>query len=124
MSRKHPIRRYSFYPLEAWISQLLQMPGVEDLLESSRPTPKSTVTDVWEAPYLSTFPGEGQPNFFDAPKEELRLAMLLFHDFFNPFHNKTSGKLCSVGCFLMICLNLPADLRYDLSYSYLASMVP
>lgn len=123
-SWRRPIRRYSFHPLEAWLAHLLQIPGIEDLLESAKPSPQSTMTDIWESPYFCSFPGDGQPSFFDAPQEELRLAMLLFHDFFNPFYNKASGKLCSVGCFLMICLNLPPELRYDISYAYLASIVP
>ncbi|KAF8594170.1 hypothetical protein BDV93DRAFT_418357, partial [Ceratobasidium sp. AG-I] len=54
----------------------------------------------------------------------LNLTMLLFHDFLNPFGNKAAGKLRSIGCFFMVCLDLPPDVRYDTSYAYLVSMVP
>ncbi|KAG8711063.1 hypothetical protein FRC08_016364 [Ceratobasidium sp. 394] len=89
--RYQPTARYSHFPLENWLSELLMRPGIEDILESTVPLPDSTLSDLWNAPYLCDFPGSGQPSFFDAPPGELRLAMLLFHDFFNPLTNKTSG---------------------------------
>ncbi|KAF8601122.1 hypothetical protein BDV93DRAFT_446414, partial [Ceratobasidium sp. AG-I] len=93
------------------------------MLESAAPRPTSLLTDVWDGTFLNSFP-IGEPSFFDAPPDELRLCMLLFHDFFNPLRNKTAGKLRSVGCVYMVCLNLPSDLRYDTSYAYLAAIIP
>jgi hypothetical protein len=122
--RKAPIRRYSHQLFETWLAEILLLPGVEDMLESAAPSPKALMTDVWDGTFFQNFPGHGKNNFFDAPKDELRLCMLLYHDFFNPLHNKAAGKVFSIGCFYMICLNLPPDLRYDASFAYLASIVP
>ncbi|KAB5587546.1 Transposase family Tnp2 protein [Ceratobasidium theobromae] len=119
-----PARRYSHMLFETWLGEFLLRPGVEDMLEAARPNPKEPLTDLWDAPYLRSFPNQGGLAFFDAPPDELRLAMLLYHDFFNPFQNKTAGKIRSVGCFFMVCLNLPSDIRYDASNSYLVSVVP
>jgi hypothetical protein len=94
------------------------------MIELSAPSPSTLLTDVWHGTYWKDFPGSGEDNFFDNPKDKLRLCMLLYHDFFNPLHNKTAGKLQSIGCFYMVCLNLPPELRYNTSLAYLASIVP
>lgn len=119
-----PIRRFSHQPLESWLSRLLSRPGIEDMLESSAPSLQSTCTDVWGAPHLSNFDGTGPDNFFSCPSDELRLAFLLYHDFFNPYGNKISGKKDSIGIVMMVCLNLPPDVRYDLKNIYVTAMIP
>lgn len=119
-----PIRRYSHMLFESWLSDMLQRPGVEDLLEAARPRQQAVMTDLWDAPYMCAFPGPDDPNFFEPPSGELHLGMLLFHDFFNPLHNMESGKKRSIGCFFMVCLNLPPGIRYNASNAYFVSMVP
>ncbi|KAG8733241.1 hypothetical protein FRC10_000338 [Ceratobasidium sp. 414] len=123
---QRPTARYSHMRFETWVSELLLRPGFEDMLEAARPNPNPgpVAEDVWDAPYLRTFPGPAHPNFMNVPSTELSLIMMLYFDFFNPFENKTSGKLRSVGCFFMICLNLPPDIRYNPSNCYLVSVVP
>ncbi|QRV87067.1 Transposase family Tnp2 protein [Ceratobasidium sp. AG-Ba] len=122
--RSRPTARYSHFPLENWLSELLLRPGIEDMIESTVPSSSSVLWDVWNAPYLCTFHDREHNNFFDAPPGELRLAMLVFHDYFNPYTMKLTGRTCSVGCVFMVCLNLPSDIRYDPSYAYLASIIP
>lgn len=121
---KKPIRRFSHQPLESWLSRFLNRPDIEDMLESTSPSIQSTCTDVWGAQYLSQFIGEGQANFFTCPSNELRLAFLVYHDFFNPFSNKMAGKKRSIGLVMMVCLNLPPDVRYDLKNIYVTAMIP
>lgn len=121
----HPIRRYSHQPLETWLARTLNRTGVEDLLEASRPILQpDSCTDVWGAPYLNNFPGNGQPNFFDAPKTELRLAFLIYFDFFNPMSNKMAGKQGSSGVVMMACLNFPPEIRYNIENIYAVSVIP
>jgi hypothetical protein len=123
---RKPIETYSHMRFEAWISELLLRPGVEELLEATHPNsnPNAAMGDVWDASYLGSFPGSNEPNFMDAPPDELRLIMMLHFDFFNPFQMKEAGKKRSVGCFFMVCLNLPPDVRYNPSNAYLVSVVP
>lgn len=121
---RKPIRRFSHQPLESWLSRFLNQPGIEEKLESVSPTPQDACTDVWGASFLANFPASGEDNFFNAPVEELRLAFLVYHDFFNPYSNKVSGKKRSIGLLMMVCLNLPPNLRYDLKNIYVTAMIP
>jgi hypothetical protein len=102
----------------------LNRPGIEDLLEATRPVPQTIVTDFWGAPYLNNFPGSGAPSFFDSSVENLRLVFLVYHDFFNLFSNKMAGKQRSVGMVLMVCLNLPPEIRYNRENLYAVSVIP
>ncbi|KAG9123432.1 hypothetical protein FRC07_014949 [Ceratobasidium sp. 392] len=121
-----PISQYSHMQFETWATELLQRPGAEDLLESGRPNPhpRTIATDVWDAPYMRDFLKSADPTFMNPPAGDLLLIMMLHFDFFNPCTNKTSRKVRSVGCFFMVCLNLPPDVRYNVSNAYLVSMVP
>ncbi|EUC61300.1 transposase family Tnp2 protein [Rhizoctonia solani AG-3 Rhs1AP] len=119
-----PIRRFSHQPLESWLARFLNRPGIEDMLEAARPLLQENCTDVWGASFLSNFPGDGKPSFFEAPVGELRLAFLVYHDFFNPYGNQIAGKKRSIGVVMMACLNLPPDVRYDIENIYFAAMIP
>jgi hypothetical protein len=123
-SWRSPLRQYSHQRLEVWLSRFLNRPGIEDLIETTRPVLQSTVTDFWGAPYLNDFPGSGAPSFFDTATENLRLAFMVYHDFFNPFSNKMAGKQRSVGVVLMVCLNLPPEIRYNRENLYAVSVIP
>ncbi|KAG8720110.1 hypothetical protein FRC09_010104 [Ceratobasidium sp. 395] len=125
-SWKQPIRQSSYQRLEVWLSKFLSRPEIEDLLEKAYPEPeKDGVTDFWGAPFLANFQPEGESsNFFDAPEEELRLVFMVYHDFFNPYYNMIAGKKYSTGMVIMICLNLPPDIRYDRENVYLAAVLP
>lgn len=120
---RRPERRYSHQRLEVWLSRLLNRPGIEDLLESTKPSPQDVMTDFWEAPYLNNLI-LGEPGFFNASVPNLRLAFMVYHDFFNPFSNKMAGKQRSVGVVLMVCLNLPAEIRYNRENVYATSVIP
>ncbi|KEP48257.1 transposase family Tnp2 protein [Rhizoctonia solani 123E] len=126
ISWQRPILRYSHMRFETWISEMLMCPGMEDSFEAGRPNlkPGSAMANVWDAPYVCAFPNPDQPSFMDAPEDELRLIMMLHYDYFNPFGLMAAGKNRSVGCFFMICLNLPPDCRYNASNAYLVSMIP
>ncbi|QRV74466.1 Transposase family Tnp2 protein [Ceratobasidium sp. AG-Ba] len=121
---KKPIRRYTHQPLESWLSRFLNRPGIEDLLESARPMKEPLCTDIWGGSYLYDFPGNGQASFFECPRDELRLAFLLYYDQFNYFTLKIAGKQCSSGFVMMVCLNLPHEVRYDLKNIYVTAMIP
>lgn len=57
-------------------------------------------------------------------KNELRLGWSLSLDWFNPYHNKASGKSASVGVIMMSCLNLPPHLRHKPENLYIACIIP
>jgi hypothetical protein len=121
---RKPLRRYTHQRFEVWVSRFLSRPGVEELLETTRPTPQETMTDFWGATYLNRFPDSSGASFFDTKVENLRLAFMIYHDFFNPFSNKMAGKQRSVGIVLMVCLNLPPEIRYNRENVYAASVIP
>lgn len=121
---RKPRHRFSHQPLESWLARFLSRPDIESMIESTAPSVQSTCTDIWGATYFSDFPGNGEPNFFSCPTDELQLAFLIYHDFYNPFSNKQSGKKCSMGVVLMACLNLPPDVRYDLKNIYVTAVIP
>lgn len=121
---RKPIRRFSHQRLESWLARFLSRPDIEDLLESTCPSLQPICTDIWGASYFSRFMGEGEDNFFSCPSDELRLAFLVYHDFFNPFSNMMAGKKRSIGLVMMVCLNLPPDVRYDLKNIYVTAMIP
>ncbi|KAG8724579.1 hypothetical protein FRC09_016908 [Ceratobasidium sp. 395] len=85
---------------------------------------KDGVSDFWDASFLAQFPENEPKSFFDAPKDELRLVFMVHHDFFNPYMNKTSGKKRSIGMVMMVCLNLPPDIRYNRENVYLVAVIP
>ncbi|QRV96139.1 Transposase family Tnp2 protein [Ceratobasidium sp. AG-Ba] len=123
-SWKKPIRRFTHQNLESWLSRFLNRPGIEDMLESTHLSNKGICTDVWGGSYLSAFPGSGQPSFFECPKDELRLGFLFYYDQFNYFMLKIAGKKRSSGLVMMVCLNLPPEVRYDLKNIYVTAMIP
>ncbi|KAG9099708.1 hypothetical protein FRC06_004926 [Ceratobasidium sp. 370] len=121
---KTPLRRFSHQPLESWLSRFLNRPDIEEMLEGTCPLNQEPCYNIWGAEYLSNFPGNGQPSFFQCSSDELRLAFLVYHDFFNPYTNKIAGKQRSIGLIMMVCLNLPPDVRYDMKNIYVTAMLP
>ncbi|KAG8794064.1 hypothetical protein FRC12_000660 [Ceratobasidium sp. 428] len=121
---KKPRRRYSHQLFEVWLAGFLNRPEIEGLIENVRPCLQSDCTDFWGAPYLNSFPGPGEKGFFEAPIEDLRLAFMIYHDFFNPFTNKMAGKQKSIGVIMMVCLNLPPSIRYNRENIYTAAVIP
>ncbi|KDN33769.1 hypothetical protein RSAG8_13144, partial [Rhizoctonia solani AG-8 WAC10335] len=119
-----PRKRYSHQTLEEWLSFFLNRPGIEDLIEGVRPKLQADCTDFWGASYFNSFPGPGQKNFFDAKPEDLRLAFLIYHDFFNPFTNGMAAKQRSIGTVTMVCLNLPYPIRYNRENLYTTAIIP
>ncbi|KAG8719474.1 hypothetical protein FRC09_011093 [Ceratobasidium sp. 395] len=118
------LRNFSHELFETWLARFLNRHDIEDMLTMKPAFNGQVRTDVWEASYMSTFPGGGQPCFFDCPSGELRLGFLLYHDFFNPYTNKMAGKKRSIGLIMMVCLNLPPDVRYDMKNIYVTAMIP
>ncbi|QRV98507.1 Transposase family Tnp2 protein [Ceratobasidium sp. AG-Ba] len=123
-SQKKPIRRFTHQTLESWLSRFLNWPGIEDMLESTHLSNENLCTDVWGGSYLSTFPGPGEPVFFDSSKDELQLCFLFYYNQFNYFTLKIAGKKRSSGLVMMVCLNLPPEVRYNLKNIYVTALIP
>lgn len=87
-----PVLLYSTQSLIAWISGLLQMPGIEEAIDRQvkHSTPEGGYqNDVWDSPLWKDFKDQRDQPFFATAGN---LGFSLFYDGFNPFGNKVSGK--------------------------------
>ncbi|RDB23075.1 hypothetical protein Hypma_009877 [Hypsizygus marmoreus] len=121
-----PHRVYGYQDPVSWLGRLLSRPDIEAQLERSwTPSPGGQVKDIFDADVLRNFKGpDGKTPWSQCPNDELHLVFSLFVDWFNPYGNKQSGKSNSVGAIYMVCLSLPAAIRYKPENVYLVSIIP
>ena len=125
-----PIRPFFYQPVRSWLGRLLSRPGIEEIMDKVWDSSLvngvgNIMNDIWDGTVLRNLrgPRHGE-RFSDCPNREARLVFSLFVDWFNPFRNKISGKHYSVGAIYMICLNLPAHLRFRVENVYLVGIMP
>jgi hypothetical protein len=111
---------------DAFIGNLLSQPGIEEALESWKHWQEvDELCDVQDGASIHTLQGpDGRPFMCETNNGELHLAWSLCIDWFNPYHNKTSGKSASIGSIVMACLNLPPELQYKPEYLFLIGLIP
>ncbi|KAJ3803458.1 hypothetical protein F5876DRAFT_3713, partial [Lentinula aff. lateritia] len=116
-----PIRKQVFQDLKEWIGRILAIPGIEDIMSQhqQRPAPvgDEPVRDFVDSAAFCQFKGaDGEP--FMIPQvgpsgsPDLRLAMSLGFDAFNPFQSKERHAIVSSTALYMVLLFLPEHLRY------------
>lgn len=121
-----PLRPYPYHHFNDHVSAMLSRPGIEEAILSHQRSGSldRELRDILDAPVLRNFKGpDGKPFLRDCG-EEIRLVWAFCADWYNPYHNKTSGKTVSFGIMAMICLSLPPELRTREENIYFCSSIP
>jgi Transposase family tnp2 len=123
-----PSREFLYQDMKQWVASLYARSDLKDHLEP-RPSldriDPNEISDIWDAPCLQEFLGpDGKTPFINGPANEGRLIFSLNMDGFNPYRNMAGGKRVSVGAIYMVCLNLPAALRFKVENMYLVAIIP
>ncbi|EAU88650.2 hypothetical protein CC1G_01023 [Coprinopsis cinerea okayama7 len=117
--RRVPRRLYCTQDFASWLEFLLSRPGIEDLIDQSYNHQRRHPTfmeSIWDSPAwrsLGTF-----------TTTEGNLTFSYFIDWFNPFSNKIAGKHVSCGAIMLVCLNLPYDIRHRPENTFFAGITP
>ncbi|VDB89659.1 unnamed protein product [Peniophora sp. CBMAI 1063] len=126
-SSSTPHSTFCFQSPSAWFGRLLSRHNIEHGLLSHPVAPdKSGLEhDFWFGRAVREVLDEHNNPFFGSPVRdgEIRLAVGLFVDWFNPFGKRTS-KTQSVGAIYMVCMNIPPDIRYRVENMCLIGVIP
>ncbi|MBW0506791.1 hypothetical protein O181_046506 [Austropuccinia psidii MF-1] len=108
----------------SWLKWFLALESIEDSIESWSQevfqANNDCITDIqngngWkELSWDSTI----------ETNDTLRLCFSLFEDWFNPWHNKLSGKQESMGIVSLSCLNLPPSIWHKLPHLFIVGIMP
>lgn len=124
-----PILPFLYHDFKDWLASLMARPGIEDAMdrswkESSDRRRKGIRTDILDGTVLSEFKGPDGKTLYSVGCGEARYVFSLCIDFFNPRMNKAAGKSTSCGIVSLVCLNLPAGIRYKNENMFLAGIIP
>lgn len=93
--------------------------GSGPLLENDR------MRDIWHGCGLAELKrADGDVEFFPAQGQDLHLAFSLGVDGFNPYTQKVAGVTASAHVYLLICLSLPPEIRYEPDNIYIYGVFP
>lgn len=122
-----PTREYLTHSFRHWLAHLYTRPGMDRLLgrdPRSMSLNDGVLRDIWDGEVLRDFEGPVKGKHFLDGDGEDRLVFGINQDGFNPFGNRTAGKMVSVGPIYLVCFNLPPDLRYRPENVFLAGVIP
>lgn len=120
-----PRRVFGYQNPMSWLARLLtRNPELEKHMEESWSTARDKVKDVFGAEALKGFKGPDGKPWSICPNDDLHLVFSMFVDWFNPYGNKQAGKSNSIGAIYMVCLSLPAAIRYKAENVYLVCIIP
>lgn len=125
--KQKPRRTYGAQNPVAWLSRLLARDKtIEEFMEQSWATFSSDggMKDIFDGDVLQDFKGPDGKPWSNCPNDELHLVFSMFVDWFNPYGNKQAGKSSSIGAIYMVCLSLPAAIRYKAENIFLVSIIP
>lgn len=122
-----PIKHYVAFDFKDWMGGMLSRPKYEEMMDDSwkRMTLPSdgTITDIFQGSILRNFKGPDKKTHFSVGGDEGRYVFSLSFDGFNPLGNKEAGKKISCGLISLVCLSLPAQLRYKPENMFVAGIV-
>jgi hypothetical protein len=119
-----PIKPFVYFDFKDWVASLLSRPGYEDMMDDVwGSTGRRGNSDIFDGTVLQHFKGPDGRLFSAAGKAEGHYVFSLNVDFFNP-HGNSTGKSVSCGIISLVCLNLPANLRYKPDNMFLAGIIP
>lgn len=121
-----PKRVFGYQDPTSWLARLLtRSSDLEKYIEQSwSATDGNEVKDVFDAEALKGFKGPDGKPWSVCPNDDLHLVFSMFVDWFNPYGNKQAGKSNSIGAIYMVCLSLPAAIRYKAENVYLVCIIP
>lgn len=124
-----PRQRFQYQPLKEWVGRLLTRPGIENLMECGPKgdLPPDQVHDIWEAEYVRELRRDGKRFWdgdVDSSKHEVRYLFALAIDWFNAHHSPAGKKSHEVGSIFLVCLSLPAHLRFRQENICLLGVIP
>ncbi|KIJ31923.1 hypothetical protein M422DRAFT_185223 [Sphaerobolus stellatus SS14] len=113
-----PIKPFHFHDPKDFIASLISRPGMESILDAywKRRVKQTGTFDMKDL-------GDGSlvkelldvdlvTRFADGPEDIGRLIFGVSIDWYNPYTMRIRGPSVSAGVIVIICLNLPAHLRY------------
>jgi hypothetical protein len=121
-----PSRPFIYHHFNDHIASMLSRPSIEDAIQSHQRTCalNDELVDIIGSPALRGLRDPDGLPFLGDYGTELRLIWAIAADWYNPYHNKISGKKASTGVINMICLSLPPELRTREEHMYLAGLIP
>ncbi|KAG8800522.1 hypothetical protein FRC16_002711 [Serendipita sp. 398] len=128
-NRRVPALLFRRRKLDQWVGSLLRTEGNLEKLnsawEASRRQPTDVVTSFWSGTFIRNMKGPDRTTSISSfPHEETRLLLSLAIDWFNPYHNRISGKAASTGSIFMACLNLPLEERFKEENIHFVGIMP
>lgn len=117
-----PHRLFFHQRLTEWLARMMSFKTFELSLEGSISRKKrkdGKMSDIWDGSMWRSFKLDGKIY----TQSSGNLVFGFFCDWFNPY-GKQSARHISVGILLMVCFNLPPDIRYDTHNLFLYGMIP
>jgi hypothetical protein len=127
-----PIKPFLAASFSDYLARLLQDAEVERLCDkacddaflSLNHRPHPDVQNVFGAEFMKNFEGPVPGQLFIDRRGKVRLAFVMFTDFFNPNGSRKRGNHDSIGIIALANLNLPESLRYKPENMFLAGIIP
>ena len=123
-----PIKPFIAFSFKDWLGGLLSHSGFEEKMDGAWASstnnliPCEEMKDIFDGETLQNFRGFDGQHFSNC--DEGQYVFSLCVDYFNPLGNKQARKKKSIGLILLVCLNLPPDMRYKQENMFLFSIIP
>ena len=123
-----PIKPFVAFSFKDWLGEMLSRSGFEEKMDKvwkfwKKGFTPADMKNIFDGEILQDFKGPDGQHFSDGGNEG-RYVFSLCVDYFNPLGNKQAGKKKLVGLILLVCLNLPPELRYKPENMFLFGVVP
>ncbi|POW20399.1 hypothetical protein PSHT_03565 [Puccinia striiformis] len=116
---------YHTQTFDSWLNWFLNVPGIEDKINSWRQKVQSVnddkIVDIQQSKAWKSFTIRTDRKLHST---ELRLTFSLYIDWFNPFTNKLAGRQASLGVVALTCMDLSPHSRNKRENIFIAGMIP
>ena len=130
--KRTPIKPFVFHDFNDYLAGLLSRSDLEEAMDRSCDTlmeqlekpPVGHVRDIWQAEFLREMKGPDGKTLFVDRGTEGRYLFSMNVDFLNIEGMRIRGAKTSVGLISMVCLSLPAEIRYKPENMYVGGIIP
>lgn len=122
-TKTKPCSTFYHQSLTEWIAKMLSFPHFEEALQSPlehRSPPNGVMKDIWDGQCWRTFKYSDGTVFTRTPGN---IVFGFYGDWFNPW-GKSRRRGYSAGVKLLICFNLPPNIRYRSENIFLYAITP